>query len=64
LVVEVAPEDALALEATLAGSSFTRLGVVTERQQLSLAVDGTPTIELSVAELVSAWSRQPEGVTP
>ncbi|MCC6458553.1 MAG: phosphoribosylformylglycinamidine synthase subunit PurL [Caldilineaceae bacterium] len=64
LVVEVAPEDALALEATLAGSSFTRLGVVTERQQFSLAVDGTPTIDLSVAELVSAWSRQPEGVTP
>jgi phosphoribosylformylglycinamidine synthase len=61
LVIEVAPQDAFALETILADVPLTRLGVVTETPQLSLAIDGTPAIDLPVANLVNAWLRQPSG---
>ena len=64
LVIEVDPGDTNALEAMLTDVPLTRIGTVTATPALSIAVDGTPHIHLPVERLVSAWLRQPEGVTP
>ncbi len=63
LIIEVAAEDALALESTLADVPLTRLGVVTATPTLRIAIDGAPQIDLPVESLLSAWLRQPTGVT-
>jgi phosphoribosylformylglycinamidine synthase len=61
LVIEVAPEDALTLEAALAHVPITRVGVVSASPTLHIAVDGVSQIDLPVERLVSAWLRQPTG---
>jgi phosphoribosylformylglycinamidine synthase len=63
-VVEVEPQDAPAFEAALAQVPHTRLGAVSATQILSIAVDGALHISLPIENLVSAWLRQPSGVTP
>jgi phosphoribosylformylglycinamidine synthase len=64
LVIEVEPDDALALETHLTHVPLTRLGTVSDAPTLSIAVDGAPQINLPVEQLVSAWLRQPPGVNP
>jgi phosphoribosylformylglycinamidine synthase len=62
LVIEVEPDDALALETQLAQVPLTRIGTVSNTPMLSIAVDGASQINLPVEQLVSAWLRQPPAV--
>ena len=64
LLIEVAPNDAPALEAALASVPHTQLGTVTATESLEIAIDGAPQINLPIDRLVAAWLRQPTGVTP
>ena len=63
LIIEVEADDTLALESALADVPLVRLGLVTDEPTLSIAIDGAPHINLPVERLVSAWLRQPTGVT-
>ena len=57
LLLEVTPHDAEALEALFAGEALVRLGEVTEQPRLLVRVDGAPTIDLPIDDLLSAWQR-------
>jgi phosphoribosylformylglycinamidine synthase len=64
LVIEVEADDAPALESAMAGVPLTRLGVVSATPTFAIAIDGASQLELPVESLVSAWLRQPTGVSP
>jgi phosphoribosylformylglycinamidine synthase len=61
LVIEVEPDDALALETALVNVPLTRFGVVSAAPTLAISVDGTPQIDLPIDRLVAAWLRQSAG---
>jgi phosphoribosylformylglycinamidine synthase subunit PurSL len=55
LLIEVAPEDARAVEAHFLGQRLVPLGVVSEEPRLIVNFDATSLIDLPVADLVTAW---------
>ena len=63
LVIEVEPDDALALETALAAVPYTRLGVVSATPTFAIAIDGIPHIILPIDRLASAWLRQTAGAS-
>jgi len=55
LLVEVTPEDAAAFEATLAGTTCVRVGVVEDSPTLQIARGSETLLSLPVVDLVRAW---------
>jgi phosphoribosylformylglycinamidine synthase len=55
LLVEVAPDNAAAFEAVLAGEPLTRLGQVTAAPHILITHQGTPQIDLPLERVLTAW---------
>jgi phosphoribosylformylglycinamidine synthase II len=55
LLIEVAPEDARAVEAHFLGQRLVPLGEVSAEPRLVVNFDANPLIDLPVADLVTAW---------